>query len=63
MPNSASKHDALGHSILQDVHKVAKKWLDPEAYIVVGATGFKFQDKVSEVLTEVDEVLRNAQKQ
>lgn len=62
MPNSASKHDALGHLILQDVHKVAKKWLDPEAYIVVGATGFKFQDKVSEVLTKANEFLKEAKR-
>ena len=63
MPNSGSEDNALGHLILKDIHQVAKKWLDPEAYIVVGATSFKFQDKVCEVLTKADEVLRSAQKE
>jgi diguanylate cyclase (GGDEF)-like protein len=62
MPNSASKDDALSHLILKDIHQVAKKWLAQEAHIIVGATAFKFEDKVNEVLTKADEVLRNTQR-
>lgn len=61
MPDLGHKNDELAKEILQKTHQVAQQWLDPKQHLFVGATTFKFQAKVSDILTQADIVLISAQ--
>lgn len=63
MPDQGHNNNELARDILQNTHEIAQQWLDPKQHLFVGATPFKFKTKVSEVLTQADIVLINAQEQ
>ena len=61
MPDLGNKNNELTKQIWQNTHQIAQQWLDPKQHLFVGSTTFKFQAKVSEVLTKADKMLTEAQ--